>query len=398
MNKKGIKIKRSKSLYLKKKSILRKALEIAGVIVLAGGLCMLGFAAGKPILDYFSLDRIDDGTVIWETEEQDKQTEESTETIETVPEEPGYDTEGLAFYAPTSALQNKAALAGNLISAKAEGYTRLVIDLKDSVGNIWYKSKSPRFEENDLIKGDLDLQEIMLTFMENEIQPIVRLSTLSDKSAPKLFDDMSYWFADKSFKWLDDRLENGGKLWADPTKPATSEYLTEIIKEIREAGFDEIILSNTTFPVMRPYDVSVLSDSVTGRGRYAALVDLVNDCADGQPLYLEMQLLDIVSNDGEFAGTAEVLRGRDSLSNVKIVTVYKKQEAGAELEFAETVGAGLTGDVEEEVVYLFGLAEKKLRGLEMIPCIDKEGLSDAETALAVDAAALAFPGQSVIIK
>ncbi|MCL2087371.1 MAG: putative glycoside hydrolase [Oscillospiraceae bacterium] len=387
MGKKGFKVKRSKSLYNKKKSTLRKALETAGLIVVIGGLCLLGFAAGRPVFEYFSGENTRDAD--WQTttptlpNSDDEPLIDDTEDQSLVESATTHAAGGLSFFAPVSALENKAALSATLITAKSDGYTSVVVDLKDSTGNVWYKSANPKIQSDEFIKGNLELAEIFSIFEENSMEPIARISTLADRIAPRFLDEVSYWFADSSSKWLDDRLESGGKFWADPTRAGTVSYISELTDEIRAAGFDKIILSNVLFPIMRPYDLSILPSNVTQEGRYSALVELVNQCA---PVEIEMQLMDIAQSFGGFSGTAEILKGASSLSeNIKIVAVFTRQE-DAVIRTSELNSVPLPTDIEEQVGYLFDLAVSNAGGIEIIPCVDRTGMSDAETARAIEAA------------
>ena len=49
----GTKVKRTHNLYKRRKSPLRKAFEVIGMIILVGGLGFLGYAAAPPVIEFF---------------------------------------------------------------------------------------------------------------------------------------------------------------------------------------------------------------------------------------------------------------------------------------------------------------------------------------------------------
>lgn len=392
----GSKVRRSKSLYRRRKGGVHKALEIFGIIVLVVGLGTLGYAAGKPILDYITGAGPAATTEGWtppsgsgeEEGETDVAQSETAPVTEPEPQKPEGVGTGIAYYAPTSALTNKTALTSYLISAEAEGCNFLVLDLKDSVGNVWYKSELEILQGKELLKGEMSLREIYTVFEGSSIQPVVRVSTLMDRSAPKTVEGMSYRFSDDSSNWLDDRAENGGKLWADPTKDKTKAYLSMLTGEIQAAGFTTIMLTNTVYPDMRPYDLGVLSSDVTNMGtRHSSLADIVNICAGTnteQPILLEMDVLDIVRNYGGYQSTAEVLRSSNKLHDYSVVAVFTKGVVTSELALSDTKTVTIPNDLTGQMEYLYLAAEKNLGGSKLIPCIENENMTDNELTSALE--------------
>ena len=57
MQKYGKKIKRSKNLYKKRKHPARKVLEIVATVIIVGALGLVGYAAGRPLIEFFTGDR-----------------------------------------------------------------------------------------------------------------------------------------------------------------------------------------------------------------------------------------------------------------------------------------------------------------------------------------------------
>lgn len=390
----GKKIKRSKNLYRRKKTPVRKTLEIIGMLVVVAGLAVIGYAAGKPLIEFISNgggEQIPEDTLKWTPPQSDvlsesapSNTEPLIETTEPepVPEPIGFN--GTAVYAPSSALSNSASLAAYLQLAKTNGYGAVVVELKDSIGNVWYRSSLTAIKDTDCIKGSLSLKEITDIFNTSGIKPIARLNTLLDQTGVKFVENMSYRFADGSYSWLDARIENGGKQWANPFLTGTRSYIAGLVKEIAKAGFSDIILANNIFPDFQPYDLTILAPEVTNIStRYSALTTLVGDCdkyKSDAGLMLEMSLKDVVVNYAGYNRTAELLRGKSNLNGQSILLVFNRLEIGTELTTGESSSVTLPADIKPLINTLFKQAARNLGDLKIIPCIDDNDLNEIEIA------------------
>lgn len=385
----GKKIRRSRNLYGKKKRPVQRVFEVIGMLVVVAGLALVGYAAGKPLMEFFQNGggEIPSDTLEWTPPESGtdvdlSNTAVSEQVTETEPA-PAESERQKAVFAPTSALDNASSLAAYLQLAKASGYNTVVLDLKDNSGNLWYKSKIPAVQDSDLIKGTLTAEEITAVFKDSGLTPTARISTLKDMLGPKTVDDMTYRFADGSYNWIDASLENGGKPWANPYLDGTKSYISGITEEMANAGFSDIILANLIYPSFSSYDISVLPSQVTDiNTRHAGLTELVKQCSDkkGQSrLILEVSLKDVVENYAGYKNTAEALRGKNNLVVDGILISFNRSETGSELITGESSSIKLPTDLNELANLLFKQAARNLSGMNIIPCIDDSGLSDAET-------------------
>ena len=81
-------------------------------------------------------------------------------------------------------------------------------------------------------------------------------------------------------RWLDNTKAKGGKAWVSPFSSVTQTYLSDLVKEIADAGFFEIWCTGVTFPNFRSSDLDYLGDQVKNADRAEALTDLLNQLGD----------------------------------------------------------------------------------------------------------------------
>ena len=122
------------------------------------------------------------------------------------------------------------------------------VTLKDAAGNVYFNSTvalpgTVRFQEGET---DAALAAVVAYSQSTEGHSIARLSCFHDpKAANRDVENMG--------------LENTGgyifydgnnSQWLDPAKPAAREYLCGLAKEAAELGFDEILLTDVSYPTV----------------------------------------------------------------------------------------------------------------------------------------------------
>lgn len=120
----------------------------------------------------------------------------------------------------------------------------MVIDIKDDLGNITYKTDNPILQKlgspQPYIK---DIQKLMSTLKEHEIYPIARVVVFKDSVLAKKHPEMSY-------------VQRDGTIWhnknndrfVNPYNKEVWDYNIEIAKEAAKMGFKEIQFDYVRFP------------------------------------------------------------------------------------------------------------------------------------------------------
>ncbi len=120
----------------------------------------------------------------------------------------------------------------------------MVIDIKDDLGNITYKTDNPKLQElgspQPYIK---DIGKLMTTLDEHDIYPIARVVVFKDSVLAKNHPEYSFVQKDGSI-W-----QNGNKdKFVNPYREEVWEYNVEVAKEAAKLGFKEIQFDYVRFP------------------------------------------------------------------------------------------------------------------------------------------------------
>lgn len=128
-------------------------------------------------------------------------------------------------------------------AALAAGEGGVVVTLKDSGGYVYYDTAMPQAAAS--IQRSADTAAALATLTADEdCYTVARISCLLDPRAARadvegmgLKNTGGYIFYD------------GNNLnWLDPSKTGTQEYLAGLVKECAAMGFDEILLTDVSFP------------------------------------------------------------------------------------------------------------------------------------------------------
>lgn len=383
-------IRSRRNMYKARKSGARRAVETVGMIVVVGGICFLGYSLGAPLLDYFTSGKASQTSEATSfttsaplSESPDATDTPATEITTTATTAPEMTISGTSAYiVPESALLNTASLSAVAAQAKNSGYTAVVLQLKNATGYLNYKSQIEAIKDGDIIKGGLTLAEIVNVCENAGLTPIAKISTLCDCKIQAYIGNIGYRFADDSYSWLDAAPENGGKQWANPLNSETAAYIADVTEEIANGGIRAVILENTEFPELKPYDKTVLPANVQSDDRYKALVNIVTECAKrvdgkGVKLIVEADAAEIVAGYGGLTGTAEILRGKTQLENVAIAVVYDDESFGEELKTGADSSTPLPKDLSQRFSAVLSQVKRYTGQLELVPCLDG-GISQSE--------------------
>ncbi len=418
----GRKIKKTRNLYRRKRGAGHKVMSTVLLVLAASAIAFLGFCIGKPLLDYIGNIGKDD-TSVWtpqssytelhgedttaETPASDpaglpaegqidaavstddsgtvispgSETAENAETsgtlgtnqphsttngegrIETSLIIPADDGALVAMEAPASALANRSSLAAVLAKAKAAGCNSVVLQLKDRSGLFRYKSSIDSIADSDVDAGSMTLDDIMSVFRENELTPIAEIAVLSDDKGCEQFPDMSFKCIDApAISWLDYSL-SPPRRWANPESNATREYFAMVTAELTVAGFENILITDVTFPDFQNYDTQFIAGKYFAADRYKLLYNVIKS---GN--MIEMKASDVIGE--KYGRTAECLNDVSQLHDNSVALIISRSDL--------PTSAGYPADAKTLTETVTALAEKNCKGLKMIPVIDSSGFDDAE--------------------
>lgn len=122
--------------------------------------------------------------------------------------------------------------------------TAVMIDVKDNFGNFWYNSK---LDDVSVVSMADQVEKLVEALQKRGCYLIARVSSFRDW----IFVDKnpSCCLKKGSYGWLDPQ----GYYWMDPTNATTTTWITSVVAELKEMGFDEVMLADFRFPVSDQY-------------------------------------------------------------------------------------------------------------------------------------------------
>lgn len=340
----GRKVYRSSSYYKKKK--IKKSIGIAAGILGLAVLVFVGYSVGKPIMNYFSSDKIALETEAkpWSPPTSDKEPAQTTNDIAKDDNDDNEDkstvqpTESKDFTAielPADALSSPESLSDYLTQARDSGFNAVFVEMKSQGGTINYKTSS-EFAATDeaAVQGTMPAAQITSIIKSSGFKAFAVLNLLEDNNRYGENRDGSYHNTDGT-TWLDNAPAKGGKPWLSPFETDTIDYIGYLSDEISAAGFDGVIACGAVFPTFRNSDIAYIGQTVSSGTRYTALVNAVNTAKDAvtansSEFMLELSAADILNDKAEvfkpdMLGEITVLADYDP-AELSGTVVYNNQE------------------------------------------------------------------------
>ncbi|MBQ7088927.1 MAG: hypothetical protein IJN04_04715 [Clostridia bacterium] len=159
-----------------------------------------------------------------------------------------------AFYLPVSDLSVDALSKASLLQDAAQaGFNAVVFDLKGADGTMHYRFNNAQAKKvNNYASNALTADGLTALFAlmkENGLQPIPRLYAFCDDPAAKVLTDARIGLdSNHSWAWYDGDPNNGGKKWLNPYAAAAQDYISALVKELKDKGAAAVMLDGVQFP------------------------------------------------------------------------------------------------------------------------------------------------------
>ena len=149
-------------------------------------------------------------------------------------------TQMVGFYADADALKNISAVQSQV--AKLATGTPVMLDVKDAKGRFFYTSAVSSERSGNVDTAAMD--DLIRQLDSKGMYLIARLPALRDYSFGLSNTSNGLFVASGGYLWADDDY----CYWLDPTKQGTVTYLVEIVTELKNLGFDEVVFDEFRFP------------------------------------------------------------------------------------------------------------------------------------------------------
>lgn len=126
--------------------------------------------------------------------------------------------------------------------------TPVMIDMKGGFGSFFYQSNLP----DAVISASTNIEEVskLITRLNTKgFYTIARISAFQDRSFGETHVASGLYMLNRRGLWMDPE----GMYWLDPTNATTTSWITSVVLELRELGFDEVVLDDFCFPKSDQY-------------------------------------------------------------------------------------------------------------------------------------------------
>lgn len=305
-------------------------------------------------------------------------TEPAETTVTTVSEQTAALRDGgAAYYLDPDSMSDADSLDAALDELAASGCNAVIFPVKTEGGVFHYRTEldfvATVIDGNDPIQSELSAADIVKAAESRGLRSVALMSVLYDNNRYGDYRDGSYRSEDGD-TWLDTSPDKGGKPWLSPFDETAQGYLCDIVTELGEAGFDEIICDDFIFPEFRSSDIDMLGEEVSPYSdRYQALTSLAV----------------MMNNAGNEAGTRVMLRITansvirryselfypDELEGCRIMIDY------SENNISRTMVAGNDEvilddmDMYDKITAVYGEVSSRCGDLPVYPMLDRESMS-----------------------
>ncbi len=154
------------------------------------------------------------------------------------------DTLFFALYLNAYAASNPSVLEKIFEYSRNKYINGIVVDVKDE-RFIRFETKNERAKKLGIVSPLLgDLGEFVKKLKENNLKPIARFVCFRDLNLPYKNPDWAILDKGNGKPWVDIH----GKTWLNPYDEELRSFIISLLKEVKEAGFEEIHLDYIRFP------------------------------------------------------------------------------------------------------------------------------------------------------
>lgn len=149
-------------------------------------------------------------------------------------------TQIIGYYISTADLEKDISVIRPQLEALEPG-TPIMIDVKNIKGELFYESSASEYRSTTI--SATAMTDLMKYLNNNDFYTIARLPAFRDFHFG--LNNVAYGLPTRGgYLWVD----NSYCYWLNPSSQGTRSYLISIITELKNLGFDEVVLTDFTIP------------------------------------------------------------------------------------------------------------------------------------------------------
>jgi len=126
--------------------------------------------------------------------------------------------------------------------------TAVMIEMKGPYGSFFYNSKLA----DATISASTNIQQVealVARLQSKGFYTIARISTFRDREFGDKHVTSGLYMLSRAGLWMDP----GGMFWLDPTNATATSWISSVVLELKDLGFDEVVLDDFCFPDSNQY-------------------------------------------------------------------------------------------------------------------------------------------------
>lgn len=185
-----------------------------------------------------------------------------------------------------------------------QGITHAVLTLKDDRGYLYYNSAVP-MAASAISSTTVDAAAIADAFRQAGITPVAGLCAFKDSLAPYADRSAAVKYLNQdNITWLDTSAELGGKPWLNPNAASAQQYIADLITEVRDLGFDTVLIQNLQFPEGYGLDLAGYGNLTVTRQELLAQIGQRYQSIEGVEVWFEFPSAAVLGQSVESYGAS----------------------------------------------------------------------------------------------
>ena len=229
---------------------------------------------------------------------------------------------GLWAEVDVTTLTDEAAIRSAARQLKAQGMTYAILTLKDTAGQVYYASQTAVGAAN-AAPTQVELTSVASIFKEEGLVPVAALTAFRDPAGARADHALAIRYQGQEYLWLDNKASAGGNPWLNPYSTAAVEYVGDLVEEVQQLGFEQVVLTNVQFPKLSKKQDYGTTNGVSRADQLKADIAALQDRLSGKVTLWFSYTLDQCNTNSVSLDVPAVTLGMDNL----LVTADKAMDA-----------------------------------------------------------------------
>lgn len=218
-----------------------------------------------------------------------------------------------------------------------QGVRYAVLTLKDDRGYVYYNSQVS-LASSAISSTVVDAASIAKAFQEAGVTPVAGICAFKDTLAPYADRSAAVKYGNQDITWLDSSAELGGKPWLNPNAASAQQYIADLIAEVRDLGFETVLIQNLQFPEGNGLDLAGYGEMTLSRQELLAQLGRRYEAIEGVEVWFEFPAAAISGQSVESYGASPASFGLQHVI-VRMDSTSTTNEAGEAVTTAPATDA-----------------------------------------------------------